>query len=62
MSMSPLRSPTFHSLLRQSPRVLRTQQQRRWAQVHDVRFLATHRDPAQILEKYQEKLRKKAEA
>ncbi|KAL1979041.1 hypothetical protein VTN96DRAFT_7237 [Rasamsonia emersonii] len=62
--MSSLRSPTLHSLLRcpGSSRVLRVQQQRRWAQVHDVRFLATHRDPAHILEKYKDKLRKKAEA
>lgn len=34
-------------------------QQRRWAQVHDVRFLTTQ--PSQvILEKYREKLHKKA--
>ncbi|MCJ1234118.1 hypothetical protein MMC14_002076 [Varicellaria rhodocarpa] len=34
--------------------------QRRWAQVHDVRFLATHRQPDRILEKYKEKLDRKA--
>ena len=33
--------------------------QRRWAQVHDVRFVATHRRPDRILEKYKEKLEKK---
>ena len=34
--------------------------QRRWAQVHDVRFVATHRQPDRILEKYKEKLDRKA--
>ncbi|KAL9619501.1 MAG: hypothetical protein Q9160_005864 [Pyrenula sp. 1 TL-2023] len=34
--------------------------QRRWAQVHDVRFVATHRDPETVLEKYKGKLDKKA--
>jgi ATP synthase mitochondrial F1 complex assembly factor 1 len=33
--------------------------QRRWAQVHDVRFLATQQSD-RILEKYKEKLDKKA--
>lgn len=33
---------------------------RRWAQVHDVRFLATHRDPKTVLEKYKSKLDQKA--
>lgn len=36
--------------------------QRRWAQVHDVRFLATHRQPDRISEKYREKLQEKAKA
>lgn len=35
-------------------------QQRRWAQVHDVRFLATHGDPQKILERYKHKLDQKA--
>lgn len=34
--------------------------QRRWAQVHDLRFVATHRKPDRVLEKYKEKLEKKA--
>ena len=34
--------------------------QRRWAQVHDVRFLATHRHPDRVIEKYKEKLERKA--
>ncbi|KAL9038620.1 MAG: hypothetical protein Q9214_005206 [Letrouitia sp. 1 TL-2023] len=35
--------------------------QRRWAQVHDVRFLVTHRQPDNVIEKYKEKLQKKAQ-
>ncbi|KAI9814867.1 MAG: hypothetical protein M1832_005669 [Thelocarpon impressellum] len=34
--------------------------QRRWARVHDVRFLATHPVPDRILEKYKDKLERKA--
>jgi hypothetical protein len=34
--------------------------QRRWAQVHDVRFVATHRTPDSVLEKYRHKLVRKA--
>ncbi|KAM7207679.1 ATP11 domain containing protein [Naviculisporaceae sp. PSN 640] len=34
--------------------------QRRWAQVHDVRFLATTQESRSVLEKYREKLDKKA--
>jgi ATP synthase F1 complex assembly factor 1 len=34
--------------------------QRRWAQVHDVRFLATHQSSDKVLEKYREKLERKA--
>lgn len=34
--------------------------QRRWAQVHDIRFVTTHQDPEKVLEKYQDKLVKKA--
>ncbi|KAK5628060.1 hypothetical protein RRF57_003775 [Xylaria bambusicola] len=37
-------------------------QQRRWAQVHDVRFLATTQAPRNIAEKYREKLERKAQA
>ncbi|KAI3342824.1 ATP11 protein-domain-containing protein [Ustulina deusta] len=37
-------------------------QQRRWAQVHDVRFLATTQAPRNIVEKYREKLDRKAQA
>lgn len=34
--------------------------QRRWAQVHDVRFLATHQSADKVLDKYKEKLERKA--
>ena len=34
--------------------------QRRWAQVHDVRFLVTHGNSDGVLEKYKEKLDRKA--
>ncbi|OAX78340.1 hypothetical protein ACJ72_07355 [Emergomyces africanus] len=34
--------------------------QRRWAQVHDVRFLTTHHDPDRVIEKYRDKLDRKA--
>jgi len=35
-------------------------QQRRWAQVHDVRFLATTQESRSVLEKYRDKLDRKA--
>ncbi|KAI1813597.1 ATP11-domain-containing protein [Poronia punctata] len=41
------------------PTPIRTQ--RRWAQVHDVRFLATTQAPRNIAEKYREKLDRKAQ-
>ncbi|EXJ79202.1 hypothetical protein A1O3_08703 [Capronia epimyces CBS 606.96] len=34
--------------------------QRRWARVHDVRFVTTHRDQQRILDRYREKLERKA--
>ncbi|KAJ8108747.1 hypothetical protein ONZ43_g6333 [Nemania bipapillata] len=37
-------------------------QQRRWAEVHDVRFLATTRAQQNVTEKYREKLDRKAQA
>ncbi|KAI2629025.1 ATP11-domain-containing protein [Xylaria nigripes] len=37
-------------------------QQRRWAEVHDVRFLVTTQAPRNIAEKYREKLERKAQA
>ncbi|KAK2755556.1 hypothetical protein FQN54_006496 [Arachnomyces sp. PD_36] len=58
--MASLRVPTLRTLLRtQSPRL--QFQQRRWAQVHDVRYVATHQDPSQrYQDRYKEKLEKKA--
>lgn len=35
-------------------------QQRRWAQVHDVRFLVTTQQPRNVYEKYRDKLERKA--
>lgn len=57
---SSIRSPALRHLLTGSPRTLRASNQRRWAQVHDVRFLATTQQPRNVLEKYREKLDRKA--
>lgn len=48
-----------HSLIREAAPCLRTSQ-RRWAQVYDIRFAATHRKPDDVFEKYGEKLARKA--
>ncbi|KAF7176426.1 hypothetical protein CNMCM7691_002555 [Aspergillus felis] len=56
---SSTRSSAFQSLLRGRSSLARTPQ-RRWAQVHDVRFLATHHDPNHILDRYKSKLDRKA--
>lgn len=34
--------------------------QRRWAQVHDVRFVSQHQNPSKVLDKYKDKLDRKA--
>ncbi|KZF26825.1 ATP11-domain-containing protein [Xylona heveae TC161] len=57
--MSAFRAPSLRSALRSATLPLRGTQ-RRWAQVHDVRFLATHRDPNRYVDKYREKLTEKA--
>ncbi|KAI9924059.1 hypothetical protein ASPWEDRAFT_26339 [Aspergillus wentii DTO 134E9] len=57
--MASLRSSAFQSLIRVRSPLLRCQQ-RRWAQVHDVRFLATHHDPKHVLDKYRAKLDQRA--
>ena len=49
-----------HTLSRGAPDIRHCQ--RRWARVHDVRFLATHQQPDKIAEKYREKLQEKAKA
>lgn len=58
--MASLRTPTLrHFLVRPVP-FLRFAQ-RRWAQVHDVHFVATHRQyESEIVEKYKQKLEQKA--
>ena len=59
--MSALRAPTIRNIIVSSEPCLRSLNvQRRWAQVHDVRFVATHRQPDKVLEKYREKLDRKA--
>ncbi|KAF3481828.1 ATP11 [Arthroderma uncinatum] len=56
--MASIRAPVIRNLL--SRPVLSTRHvQRRWAQVHDVRFVATHQS-SQVIEKYKEKLARKA--
>ena len=57
--MTAVRAPTIRNFISSNEPYLRSVQ-RRWAQVHDVRFLATHREPDRIVEKYREKLDKKA--
>lgn len=57
--MTSLRLSTLQPLLRGASPILRFQQ-RRWAQVHDVRFLATHHDPKHVQDKYRSKLDQKA--
>ncbi|KAH1500278.1 hypothetical protein LV164_003174 [Aspergillus fumigatus] len=56
---SSIRPSAFQSLLRGRSSLARTPQ-RRWAQVLDVRFLATHHDPNHVLDRYKSKLDKKA--
>ncbi|CEN61682.1 Putative Mitochondrial F1-ATPase assembly protein [Aspergillus calidoustus] len=58
--MASLRPTAFQSLIRNRTPFVRSQQ-RRWAQVHDIRFLATHRDPNQVLDRYRSKLHQKAQ-
>lgn len=57
--MASFRLSGFQSILRGSSRPLRFPQ-RRWAQVHDVRFLASHHDPKYVQDKYRAKLDQKA--
>ncbi|KAL6851271.1 hypothetical protein ACO1O0_008399 [Amphichorda felina] len=58
--MASVRSPALRHLSHCSLRAPRFVNQRRWAQVHDVRFLATTRPSQAILDKYQDKLNQKA--
>ncbi|EXJ96248.1 hypothetical protein A1O1_01374 [Capronia coronata CBS 617.96] len=56
--MSTAASIAIRRTLGQS--VAQTRAQRRWARVHDVRFVTTHRDQERILDRYREKLEQKA--
>lgn len=59
--MAAARAPALRCLLSRHARALRASDQRRWAQVHDVRFLATTQQPRRsVLEKYRDKLDRKA--
>lgn len=58
--MASLRTPILRHLSRCPLRAPRPLQQRRWAQVHDVRFLTTQQPPQAILDKYKAKLDDKA--
>ncbi|KAK4129572.1 ATP11-domain-containing protein [Parathielavia appendiculata] len=58
--MAAARTPVLRHILSCQTGALRASNQRRWAQVHDVRFLATTQQPRNILEKYRDKLDRKA--
>ncbi|KAJ5994153.1 hypothetical protein N7451_009877 [Penicillium sp. IBT 35674x] len=57
--MASVRFQGLRSVIRGQCSPLRFQQ-RRWAQVHDVRYLASHHDPNHILDRYRSKLDQKA--
>ncbi|KAL6414654.1 hypothetical protein AUP68_01185 [Ilyonectria robusta] len=58
--MASLRIPALRHLAASPLRATRVLNQRRWAQVHDIRFLATTRPAQAILDKYRAKLDQKA--
>ncbi|EQB47181.1 ATP11 protein [Colletotrichum gloeosporioides Cg-14] len=58
--MASCRIPALRHLVTSSARAFRASNQRRWAQVHDVRFLATTQQPRAVVEKYRAKLEQKA--
>ncbi|KAM0562459.1 hypothetical protein ACHAPJ_002149 [Fusarium lateritium] len=59
--MASLRIPALRRLLTTPVRATRVVNQRRWAQVHDIRFLATTQPSQAVVEKYREKLNQKAQ-
>lgn len=59
--MASLRIPAIRRLVAAPLRATQAVNQRRWAQVHDIRFLATTQPPQAVLEKYREKLNQKAQ-
>ncbi|KAK1755308.1 ATP11-domain-containing protein [Echria macrotheca] len=58
--MATVRTPALRHLAGIQARL--TTPQRRWAQVHDVRFLATTQHRRSVIEKYRDKLDRKARA
>ncbi|KAK1986543.1 ATP11 protein [Colletotrichum cereale] len=58
--MASCRIPALRHIVTSSARTFRASNQRRWAQVHDVRFLATTQQPRTVVEKYRAKLEQKA--
>ena len=59
--MIPQRAPALRHIVSRGAANVRPSQ-RRWAEVHDVRFLATHKQSDKIAEKYRDKLQEKAKA
>lgn len=59
--MASLRIPALRRLVAAPLRATQAVNQRRWAQVHDIRFLATTQPPQAVFEKYREKLNQKAQ-
>ncbi|PGG99050.1 ATP synthase mitochondrial F1 complex assembly factor 1 [Blastomyces parvus] len=59
VAMSSLRAPVVKNIVR-SGRPLLPHAQRRWAQVHDVRYLTTHHDSNRVIDRYKDKLDRKA--
>ncbi|KAJ9417482.1 ATP synthase mitochondrial F1 complex assembly factor 1 [Fusarium oxysporum] len=59
--MASLRIPALRRLVAAPIRTTRAINQRRWAQVHDIRFLATTQPSQAVVEKYKEKLNQKAQ-
>lgn len=59
--MASIRVPALRRLAALPLRSPRAFNQRRWAQVHDVRFLATTQAPHHVYEKYRAKLDQKAQ-
>lgn len=57
-NMKPFSRVSRHIFTPRSPQL--RQSQRRWAQVHNVRFVATEQFEARVLEKYRDKLERKA--
>ncbi|KAB5580726.1 ATP11 protein-domain-containing protein [Coniochaeta sp. 2T2.1] len=58
--MASSRVPALRHLASYPLSTSRVSHQRRWAQVHDVRFLVTTQQPRNVYEKYRDKLERKA--